>query len=591
MIRVKDLAYEYFDRDEYGNLTEMINAIRGIDFEAAKGEFIVIAGENGSGKSTFARILNRLLVPIEGTILIGGYNALDPENVMNIRKMVGMVYQDPDDQMIGSVCYEEIAFGAENIGTKQSELWDVVLSSIIMAGLVNGNEQEAKKLAWAFAHRQVNELSGGEKQKLAVAAILAMKPECIILDESTSMLDANSRYELYGIMRDLKEKHGMTIILITHLMDELLWADRIYIMYRGNMVMSGTRRAVLAHPDRLKEYGLSAPEMTRILKMLHEKKVISSEKIYNLDDLVKKIKDENKSSFDISPKLIKTSEALKVTSPASAILFDGVTFYRGEKKILDNVSLTVNKGEYVAVIGGTGSGKSTLLQHIPALIRPQEGAVYVDGLDVFDSSTDIRRLRKKIGYVFQFSKHQIFSKNVYEDVVFGPRNMGISKVLAEKRAYEAIKLVGLSEDVYDMPVSRLSGGQIKRVAIAGVLAMSPEYLILDEPTAGLDPRGREQLLELIDELHEKQGITIILVTHDVSEVAKRTDRVVYLEEGRIAAEGRADDVFVKMLQKNNSDLMVPVANRLLFELRKNGLEVECTCDSPESAVNNILEAI
>ena len=222
MIKIRDLTFEYFDRDDEGNLTEMVNAIRGINFDAGEGEFIVVAGVNGSGKSTFAKILNRLLLPIEGTVLIGGLDAMQEENIIPIRKMVGMVFQNPDDQLIGSVVEEDVAFGAENIGVPHKELVKRVEDALAQVGL--------------SASMRIEELSGGGKQKVAIAGVLAMKPRCIVLDEATSMLDPKSRRDVLQLMKEL-QKQGITIILITHLMEELLLADWIYVMHQGRLAM------------------------------------------------------------------------------------------------------------------------------------------------------------------------------------------------------------------------------------------------------------------------------------------------------------------------------------------------------------------
>ena len=260
MIKIRDLTFEYFDRDDEGNLTEMVNAIRGINFDAGEGEFIVVAGVNGSGKSTFAKILNRLLLPIEGTVLIGGLDAMQEENIIPIRKMVGMVFQNPDDQLIGSVVEEDVAFGAENISVPHKELVKRVEDALAQVGLA--------------ASMRIEELSGGGKQKVAIAGVLAMEPEILILDEpttglhfvldeATSMLDPKSRRDVLQLMKEL-QKQGITIILITHLMEELLLADWIYVMHQGRLAMKGSREALFSQPERLREFGLELP-MTVLL--------------------------------------------------------------------------------------------------------------------------------------------------------------------------------------------------------------------------------------------------------------------------------------------------------------------------------------
>lgn len=600
MIKIRDLAFEYFDRDEEGNLTDMINAIRGINFDARKGEFIGVCGKNGSGKSTFARILNRLLVPIEGTVVIGGKDALDEDNILDIRKTVGMVFQNPDDQLIGSVVAEDVAFGAENLGVAQEELWQRVINAVEQAGLVAYNaadklsKQDRKANAKLFANRRINELSGGEKQKVAIAGVLAMKPQCIVLDESTSMLDPKSRLEIIKTMKELNEKLGITIIMITHMMEELLVADTIYLLHQGKLVAKGRKESIFSKDSNLFDYGLDYPEIVKIREILLENNVIRDKSIFTVEAMVARIKKEHPYSFELNVKLPSAMAQRRKIDPVNAILVDKLVCGYGKKKVLEDISFSVGKGEYVAVVGATGTGKSTLLQHIPALLKPMSGTVYVDGIDVNDRTTDIRELRCKIGYVFQYSGQQLFGKNVYEDVVFGPRNVGVSEVEAEKRAYEAIKLVGLPDDIYDMPINKLSGGQKKRVALAGVLAMKPEYLILDEPTSGLDPVGKRELLDIIDALHREAGITIIMVSHDVESIAKYADRLIVLNDGHLSYDGDVAMGFYKQWcdgQDSASMAHIPVIMQLLIQLRLAGMPVDCVETDTARGVENIIKCL
>lgn len=613
MIKIRDLAFEYFDRDEEGNLTDMINAIRGINFDARKGEFIGVCGKNGSGKSTFARILNRLLVPIEGTVVIGGRDALDEDNILDIRKTVGMVFQNPDDQLIGSVVSEDVAFGSENLGVAQEELWDRVINAVEQAGLVayGAGADGVEK----FVDRRINELSGGEKQKVAIAGVLAMKPQCIVLDESTSMLDPRSRLEIIKTMKELNEKLGITIIMITHMMEELLYADTIYLLHQGKLVAKGRKESIFSKDSKLFDYGLDYPEIVKIREILLENNVIRDKSIFTVEDMVARIKKEHPYSFELNVKMPLPMAEHRRIDPVNAILVDKLTCGYGKKKVLEDISFSVGKGEYVAVVGATGTGKSTLLQHIPALLKPISGTVYVDGIDVNDRTTDIQALRCKIGYVFQYASQQLFGKNVYEDVVFGPRNVGVSEVEAEKRAYEAIKLVGLPDDIYDMPINKLSGGQKKRVALAGVLAMKPEYLILDEPTSGLDPVGKKEMLDIIDALHREAGITIIMVTHDVETIVDRADRLIVLEGGKLSYDGDVAMGFYKQWydsciggkDKVNGETAkepvmrytpdtatmanLPVVMQLLISLRLAGMPVDCVETAMTKGVESIINCI
>ncbi len=539
MIKIRDLTFEYFDRDEEGNLTEMVNAIRGINFDADEGEFIVVAGVNGSGKSTFAKILNRLLLPIEGTVLIGGLDAMQEENIIPIRKMVGMVFQNPDDQLIGSVVEEDVAFGAENIGVPHKELVKRVEDALAQVGLA--------------ASMRIEELSGGGKQKVAIAGVLAMKPRCIVLDEATSMLDPKSRRDVLQLMKEL-QKQGITIILITHLMEELLLADRIYVMHQGRLAMKGSREAIFAQPEKLREFGLELPMTVQLAHALAKCGCVRTKDLFSIEAIAERIYKEHPYAF-LKEKTMEPAPAGKKTKALSqAIVFQYVNLSYGEKPILTDVCCSIEKGSYTAIIGPSGAGKSTLLQMIPALISPTDGNIYVDGLEVADASADIAALRKKIGFIFQYPEQQLFAKNVYEDVVFGPRNVGISEVEAEKRAYEAIQFVGLPQDVYDLPMDKLSGGQKRRVALAGVIAMQPDYLILDEPLAGLDPVGKKKMLEILRALHRDAGITVVVVSHDADAVVEDAEQVLYLKDGKILEQGAPADIFYRLWLREMDDL-------------------------------------
>ncbi len=597
MIKIRDLTFEYFDRDDAGHLTEMINAIRGINFDAEKGDFIAIAGKNGSGKSTFARILNRLVVPLEGTVLISGLDAMNEDNVIEIRKKVGMVFQNPDDQLIGSIVAEDIAFGAENIGVSPIKLWDQVISAVEMAGLVvydENNKPNSKKAAAdmkKMLYKRINDLSGGEKQKVALAGVLAMKPKCIVLDEATSMLDPHSRKEILDTIKQLNKKLGITVIMITHLMEELSYADMVYIMHNGRVAMKGRPKDIYAREKELLALGLDIPACAKLGKMLFEEGITAASDLYEINDMAQSIKSRFPNRFFLNTKMPEERKSHKEINPMQAVLADKISFSYGDKKIFEDVSFSVSKGEYVAIIGKTGVGKTTLLQHIPGLLKPRKGQIYVDGVDLWDKYTDVRKIRCKVGYVFQYPEQQLFAKNVYEDVVFGPRNIGISEVEAEKRAYESIRLVGLPDDVYDLPLDKLSGGQRRRVALAGILAMEPEYLILDEPVAGLDPEGRRQLLEIINAINKEAGITIIAVSHDVESIAEYADRVIVLEDKSAEEFNDVSESFYHMYMKYGDLEYLPVGMQLLVVLRSMGLETDCFETDAKGAVKAIRAAL
>lgn len=261
-----------------------------------------------------------------------------------------------------------------------------------------------------------------------------------------------------------------------------------------------------------------------------------------------------------------------------------------EKKALDDVSLTINKGEFVGIIGHTGSGKSTLIQHFNGLEKATSGTIYFDGQDIYDKDFNMKSLRSRVGLVFQYPEHQLFETTVLEDVKFGPKNLGLGKVEVDLRAFEAIKQVGLSEKCYDDSPFELSGGQKRRVAIAGVLAMKPEILILDEPTAGLDPRGRDEILDQIAKLHE-EGLTVILVSHSMEDVAKYADRIIAMNSGKVAFDGTPKEVFRHYKELERMGLSAPQITYVMQAMKELGLDVDTDVSTVEEAKEEILKAL
>lgn len=260
-----------------------------------------------------------------------------------------------------------------------------------------------------------------------------------------------------------------------------------------------------------------------------------------------------------------------------------------EKKALNDVSLTINKGEFIGIIGHTGSGKSTLIQHFNGLEKATSGTIYFNGQDIYDKDFNMKSLRSKVGLVFQYPEHQLFETTVLEDVKFGPKNLGLDKLEIDLRAFEAIKQVGLSEKSYDASPFELSGGQKRRVAIAGVLAMKPEILILDEPTAGLDPRGRDEILDQIAKLH-KEGLTVILVSHSMEDVAKYADRIIAMNSGKIAFDGTPKEVFRHYKELERMGLSAPQVTYVMQEMKNLGLPVNTDISTVEEAKEEILKA-
>lgn len=276
-----------------------------------------------------------------------------------------------------------------------------------------------------------------------------------------------------------------------------------------------------------------------------------------------------------------------------SIIIDQVNYSYSEDtayqvQALTDINLEIRDGQFIGVIGHTGSGKSTLMQLLNGLLRATSGTIYVDGRDIYEEDYDMRALRSKVGLVFQYPDHQLFETTNFEDVCFGPKNQGLDKKTVELRAYEALQSVGFPEDLYYQPPFDLSGGQKRRVAIAGVLAMKPDVLILDEPTAGLDPAGRDEILGLVADMHRELGITILLVSHSMEDVAQYVERLIVLNQGKVLLDGTPKNVFPHYRELEAVGLAAPQVTYLMHELQEKGLPVGTDATTVEEAAQELL---
>lgn len=279
-----------------------------------------------------------------------------------------------------------------------------------------------------------------------------------------------------------------------------------------------------------------------------------------------------------------------------SIILDHVNYVYGEDTALavhalKDINLVIPDGQFIGLIGHTGSGKSTLVQHLNGLIRPTGGAIYYNGEDIHEKDYDRKRLRSKVGLVFQYPEHQLFEIDVFKDVCFGPKNLGLSQKEVELRAYAALKQVGLEDEFFYQSPFDLSGGQKRRVAIAGVLAMKPEVLILDEPTAGLDPKGRDEILDQIAKLKEETGITVILVSHSMEDVARYVERIIVMNRGSVLYDDTPREVFGHYRELEQVGLAAPQVTYIMQALAKQGMPVDTSATTIEEAAEEILKAL
>ena len=517
-INIKGLSHKFNIKDKDGNKVGENWAVKDVDFLADKGEMIAILGRNGSGKSTFARHLNGLLVPQEGTVIIGGQDLSKVSVLSSIRRQVGMVFQNPDNQIVGNTLAEDVGFGLENLGMSSVDIWDKIDEMLELTGLA------------AYKYSNTSRISGGQKQKLAIASAMAMMPECIVLDEATSMLDPQGARDMLELVQKLHREKNITVIMVTHKISEALMADRVYILDNSKIVAEGTPEDVFTDVERLKKYGLEIPVRMKLEAGIHVD--ICSE--------YKKKHLQISQDAGVSADHIGDSGNSLSNSRRCIVELQNVSYSymngNEEYKALSDIDLKIYEGQVVSVIGQTGSGKSTLLQMINKLIAPQSGHVYLYETDV-QRVRNIKDIRRRIGYVFQFPESQLFENTVLKDVMYGPINFGMSKEEAERAAENALDLVGVPKKYADYSPFELSGGLKKRVAIAGILAYEPEILILDEPACGLDGESREQLWNLIRTLNREKNVTIILVSHDMEDVYEMSERVLLMDHGRIVYDG------------------------------------------------------
>ena len=552
MIKTDNLIFEYEKRDEEGNVIGTHCAIDEVNLDIEPGQFIAILGHNGSGKSTLAKHMNAILVPSGGTMWVDGKDTKEEENLWDVRQTAGMVFQNPDNQIIGTVVEEDVGFGPENLGVPTEEIWQRVEKSLSAVGMIE------------YRHHSPNKLSGGQKQRVAIAGVVAMCPKCIVLDEPTAMLDPNGRKEVLRTVEELRKREHVTVILITHYMEEVIGADRVIVMDQGHVVMDGTTREIFSQVELLKKYRLDVPQVTMLAHGLKQRGLDIKEGILTTNELIEALEkagdwrqNQKKTYVGHAETVVKKEKKENPILKLEHIeyVYSSGTAY--EKRALKDINLDIYEGEFVGVIGHTGSGKSTMIQHLNGLMKATSGALYYNGENIYDEKYNLRQLRNNVGLVFQYPEHQLFEIDVLTDVCFGPKNQELTEEECKKRAIEALELVGLSEKYYDTSPFDLSGGQKRRVAIAGVLAMRPKVLVLDEPTAGLDPKGRDEILDQIAYLQKERNLTVILVSHSMEDIAKYVDRIVVMNKGRKMYDGEPKEVFAHYKELEKVGLAAP----------------------------------
>lgn len=591
MIRAEQVRFQYKKRDVDGNVIATEEILKGVDITIKKGEFIALLGRNGSGKTTFSKQLNAILRPSEGTVTVDEMGTKDADKLYEIRQRVGMVFQNPDNQMVAANVEEEVAFGPENLGME---------SDTIVARVKQALEQVRM---WKRRKTAPNHLSGGQKQRIAIAGILAMHPDYIVLDEPTAMLDPKGRKEVMEALQRLNQEQEMTVILITHDMEEAALASRIILLADGQVRFDGTPEDFFGEDALLAEMGMEAPLSYRVRKLIDsdvfEKKIGDARVEEATIDKREKVAEYDKTGreWEASSELVdkkknkkaeaetdEKNQALLSLQHVSYIYSPGTAY---EKVALDDVNLSLGKGEIVGLAGHTGSGKSTMIQLLNGLLKPTSGTVTFEGKDIHAKGYSGNYLRSKVGMVFQYPEHQMICDTVWEDVAFGPSKQGLTREACETRVEEALRFVDLPEKYYQASPLQLSGGQKRRVAIAGVLAMHPEYIILDEPAAGLDAAGKREIFDRIRRMSREQGIGVLLVSHSMEDLAEYADRIIVLDDGKKILDDRPAEVFAERETLETCGLDVPEAVKFADRLRAEGYAIPQTVIREEELLETL----
>lgn len=548
-ISLRDVRFRYKNAQE--------EVLKGIDLQIGKGEVVFLMGPSGAGKSTLCACLNGLIPHLirgdfQGEVEIAGKKTRDVP-VKEFAPYVGLVFQDFEAQLFCTTVELEAAFGPENLGLDREELKlrvQEALDSVRMG---------------RFRKRQPANLSGGEKQRLALASVLAMRPGTLVLDEPTTDLDPLGKSELLQAVRALREKQGMTLLMVEHETEEALGADRVLLMDQGKIVAQGSPLEVLRDGKALAELGVRPLEMMELSSRLKAPVTWTTpeEAQQGIQSMGLGV---SKEAYGKLQERDRGREYGEVVLEVSGVSYG----YEKGTPALKDVSFKVRRGEFLAIVGQNGSGKTTLIKHLNGLLKPQSGRVLMNGKDIRKEKPS--QLSRKVGLVFQNPDHQIFAERVWDEAAFGPSLQGLSPKEVGERVEQTLQAVGLLEAKDEDPFV-LTKGSRQRLAVASVLATQPEVIVLDEPTTGLDFRELASMMELIRGLNET-GHTILMVTHSMPLVAAQAQRTVVMKEGRILKDGPTREVFSDPASLQEAFLTLPPVVSLSQRLGFTALTVD-----------------
>lgn len=538
----------------YANAVEL--SLKNVNLTVKKGKFIVLMGATGAGKTTLSLCLNGLIPQLiegelTGQLCVAGQNVRKTA-VQSLSRYLGLVLQDPETQIIGRTVEEDTAFGPRNFLLPLKEIRQRV------------NQTLEKVRLEGYNQRLTEELSGGEKQRLAIAGVLVMEPEILVLDEPTSELDPVGRSEIYETLDELRQKKDLTILLVEHSSEELIkTADEVIVLSSGEVAWRGVPSDLFRDIPLLRKLGIKPLAVSLIGWDFFEKGWIS------FDDVPLDVSAAELLIRVLLPKYgiqkgMQSEEHLQLAKKAVAVQVNDLTYQYGSgQSALRGINLTIEAGEFVALIGQNGAGKTTLAKHLNGLLQPTSGEVIVNDMNTLQYTTS--HLSKTIGYVFQNPDHQIFSASVEKELEYGLKNAGFQDQEIKERIDQVLQYTGLERYRKVHPFT-LGKGERQWIAVASILVLKPAILIIDEPTTGSDWTGIQTMMAMIRDLHEA-GTTIIMISHDMDIVAQYAKRVIVMKDGGILLDGNPRDVFSNVEILLDAAIVPPQICRLSARLK------------------------
>ncbi|MEM2986566.1 MAG: energy-coupling factor transporter ATPase [Nitrososphaerota archaeon] len=572
IINIENFYWKYLGSKDY--------ALKNINLKIEKGEFIGLMGPTGAGKSTLCLAISGLIpwvLPgeIKGNIIINGMNTRK-YSMKDITEKVGIVFQDPEIQFIMMSVVDEIAIGLERMNLPRSEMIKRVDWALDIV-----NMQEYKDVS-------PEELSGGQKQRVAIASILVIEPKIFIFDEPTSDLDPIGRSEVYSVISKIREEKKSTIIMVEHNLEEVApYADRFILMHDGSIILDLPKDDFFEEIEKILEISRNVPQIAEFFYILRRKGAWDGKIPITFNDACeefKKIHSKNLieiKNFHSSKSFKEDKNSFNENEPI--IIVKNLYYQYPDGTIaLKNINLNIKKGEYLAIVGQNGSGKTTLVKHFNGLLKPTRGKVIVKGIDV--SSSRVRELINHVGYVFQNPDHQLFCQTVFDEVMFNFKQLKIDEKHAKEKALKILETMDLLKYAEEHPFF-LGKGQRRKLAIASVLSLNPEIIIVDEPTTGQDWKGSKEIMNILDRLNREERRTIIVITHNMRVVAEHCDRVIIMSNGRAIFDGSVKEAFTSEKILEQAFLKPPQITEFAKMLKNYGFKEDII--TLEEMINSI----